>query len=324
MTPIKEQRVQANGLDFLVRSAGDPSAPVVIMLHGFPECGYSWRYQMPYLADQGFHVLAPDLRGYGRSAAPKEADAYRQDILVSDVLAILDAFGAPRARVVGHDWGCALAWQVARQAPERVLAVAGLSVPYPGIGPKPPTEQMRAAFGDRFFYQLYFQQPEVPERELEADLRDFLRRMYHALSGPGMKEKHRTHGNATGLLDILQRPQGPQPSWMTEADLDVYVDSFERSGMTGPINWYRAMDLSWEQQRADGRERIHPPAFFLAGKEDPVIQFAGRALKRMPELMDNLTDIVLLDDVGHWIQMEAADTVNDYLGRFLGGIEETD
>ncbi len=106
---------------------------------------------------------------------------------------------------------------------------------------------------------------------------------------------------------------------MTEADLDVYEDSFRRSGLTGPINWYRAMDASWEQQKADGRERIHPPAFFLAGKEDPVIQFAGRALKRMPELMDNLTDMVLLDDVGHWVQMEAADTVNDHLGRFLSG-----
>ena len=320
MNDFKEHTVTANGLDFFVRQAGDPAHPTVILLHGFPECGYSWRYQMPYLAKQGFHVLAPDLRGYGRSAAPKEASAYRQDILVDDVMGILDAFGVDKARVVGHDWGCALAWQVARQEPERVLAVAGLSVPYPGIGPKAPTEQMRAAFGDRFFYQLYFQQPEVPEQELEADVRDFLKRMYHALSGPGMKEKHRVNGTATGMLDILQSPTGLQPDWMTEADLDVYEESFKHSGMTGPINWYRAMDASWEVQKADGREQIHPPAFFLAGKEDPVVQFAGRALKRMPDLMDNLTDIVLLDDVGHWVQMEAADTVNDHLGRFLSGI----
>ncbi len=319
MTDFNEHTVTANGLEFFVRSAGDPAHPTVILLHGFPECGYSWRYQMPYLADRGFHVLAPDLRGYGRSAAPKAVAAYRQDILVDDVMGILDAFGVDQARVVGHDWGCALAWQVARQEPERVLAVAGLSVPYPGIGPKAPTEQMRAAFGDRFFYQLYFQQPEVPEQELEADVRDFLKRMYHAISGPGMKEKFRVKGTATGMLDILQTPTGPRPDWMTEADLDVYEDSFRRSGLTGPINWYRAMDASWEQQKADGRERIHPPAFFLAGKEDPVIQFAGRALKRMPELMDDLTDMVLLDDVGHWVQMEAADTVNDHLGRFLSG-----
>ena len=319
MTEIREQKVPANGLNFHVRSAGDPADPAVILLHGFPECGYSWRYQMPFLAAKGFHVLAPDLRGYGRSAAPKAVSAYRQDILVDDVMGILDAFGVERARVVGHDWGCALAWQVARQEPERVLAVAGLSVPYPGIGPKAPTEQMRAAFGDRFFYQLYFQQPEVPEQELEADVRDFLKRMYHAISGPGMKEKFRVKGAATGMLDILQSPTGAQPEWMTEADLDVYEDSFRRSGLIGPINWYRAMDASWEQQKADGRERIHPPAFFLAGKEDPVIQFAGRALKRMPELMDDLTDMVLLDDVGHWVQMEAADTVNHHLGRFLSG-----
>lgn len=320
MTEIREQKVQANGLDFHVRSAGDPAHPAVILLHGFPECGYSWRYQMPFLAGKGFHVLAPDLRGYGFSDAPKDADAYRQDKLVADVMGILDAFGAERAVVVGHDWGCALAWQVARSEPGRVRAVAGLSVPYPGLGPKPPTEQMRAAFGERFFYQLYFQQPDVPEQELEADVRDFLRRMYHALSGPGMQEKFRAEKPVTGLLDILQPPKGGQPDWMQESDLDVYVERFEHSGLTGPINWYRAMDASWRQQKEDGRERIHPPALFIAGKEDPVIQFAGKALERMPTMMDDLREVVLLDDLGHWIQMEAPEAVNHHLGAFLDSL----
>jgi len=317
MTEIREQKVQANGLNFHVRSAGDPSDPAVILLHGFPECGYSWRYQMPFLAGNGFHVLAPDLRGYGFSDAPKEVDAYRQDKLVADVMGILDAFGAERAVVIGHDWGCALAWQVARSEPGRVRAVAGLSVPYPGLGPKAPTEQMRAAFGERFFYQLYFQQPDVPEQELEADVRDFLRRMYHALSGPGMQEKFRAEKPVTGLLDILQPPKGGQPDWMRESDLDVYVERFEHSGLTGPINWYRAMDASWRQQKEDGRERIQPPALFIAGKEDPVIQFAGKALERMPTMMDDLRAVVLLDDLGHWIQMEAPEAVNQHLGAFL-------
>ncbi|MBL4714271.1 MAG: alpha/beta fold hydrolase, partial [Alcanivorax sp.] len=103
MTEIREQKVQANGLNFHVRSAGDPAHPAVILLHGFPECGYSWRYQMPFLADKGFHVLAPDLRGYGFSDAPKDADAYRQDKLVADVMGILDAFGAERAVVVDRE-----------------------------------------------------------------------------------------------------------------------------------------------------------------------------------------------------------------------------
>ena len=316
MTEIREQKVPANGLNFHVRSAGDPADPAVILLHGFPECGYSWRYQMPFLAAKGFHVLAPDLRGYGFSDAPKAVDAYRQDKLVADVMGILDAFGAERAVVIGHDWGCALAWQVARSEPGRVRAVAGL----PGLGPKAPTEQMRAAFGERFFYQLYFQQPEVPEQELEADVRDFLRRMYHALSGPGMQEKFRAEKPVTGLLDILQPPTGGQPDWMRESDLDVYVERFQHSGLTGPINWYRAMDASWRQQKEDGRERIHPPALFIAGKEDPVIQFAGKALERMPTMMDDLREVVLLDDLGHWIQMEAPEAVNQHLGAFLDSL----
>ena len=321
MTAITEHRVQANGLTFHVREAGQPGQPAIILLHGFPECGYSWRYQMPFLAERGYHVLAPDLRGYGFSDAPKDAAAYRQDILVADVMGILDAFDAPQAIVIGHDWGCALAWQVARSQPERVRAVIGLSVPYPGIAPRAPTEQMRAAFGERFFYQLYFQQPDIPERELEADPRDFLRRMYHALSGPGMQERYRSPTPAKRFLDILQAPGGPQPAWMREHDLDVYVMHFAHSGLTGPINWYRAMDASWEQQCEDGRERIHPPALFIAGREDPVIQFAGKALQRMPTLMDALSGIVLLDDIGHWVQMEAPDAVNQHLGEFLDHLE---
>ncbi len=315
-----EQRVEANGLTFHVSEYGERGRPAIILLHGFPECGYSWRYQAPFLAGLGYHVLVPDLRGYGYSDAPKDPMAYRQSELVKDVIGILDAFDAGQAVVIGHDWGCALAWQVAREYPQRVRAVVGLSVPYPGIGPRRPTEQMRQAFGERFFYQLYFQQPEIPEQELEADVRDFLRRMYHALSGPGMREKHRAAKPVTGFLDILQPPQGPQPSWMTESDLDVYVKRFENSGLTGPINWYRAMDASWEEQHADGRQRIQPTALFIGGEEDPVIQFAAKALERMPSQMDDLTDIIILDGIGHWIQMEAPDQVNQYLKTFLDGL----
>ena len=146
MTEIREQKVPANGLNFHVRSAGDPADPAVILLHGFPECGYSWRYQMPFLAAKGFHVLAPDLRGYGFSDAPKAVDAYRQDKLVADVMGILDAFGAKRAVVIGHDWGCALAWQVARSEPGRVRAVAGL--------PQALTALQRIADFDDLYTQL--------------------------------------------------------------------------------------------------------------------------------------------------------------------------
>ena len=320
MAFIRERRLGANGMDFFIAEAGEPGAPLVLCLHGFPECWASWRYQLPALAQSGYHAVAPDLRGYGETGGPAEVDAYRQSRLVADVVALIDALGADQAVLIGHDWGCALAWQVARSEPGRVRAVAGLSVPYPGLGPKAPTEQMRAAFGERFFYQLYFQQPDVPEQELEADVRDFLRRMYHALSGPGMQEKFRAEKPVTGLLDILQPPTGGQPDWMRESDLDVYVERFEHSGLTGPINWYRAMDASWRQQKEDGRERIHPPALFIAGKEDPVIQFAGKALERMPTMMDDLREVVLLDDLGHWIQMEAPEAVNQHLGAFLDSL----
>ena len=316
MTEIREQKVPANGLNFHVRSAGDPADPAVILLHGFPECGYSWRYQMPFLAAKGFHVLAPDLRGYGFSDAPKAVDAYRQDKLVADVMGILDAFGAERAVVIGHDWGCALAWQVARRHPERVAAVVGLSVPYGGPSPKPPTQAMRDLFRDHFFYMLYFQRPQAPEQELEADVEDSLRRMFHSLSADGI-EDFSVAPDSTGVLQAMQPPPSP-PRWMRDEDLAYYVARFEKTGFTGALNWYRAMDASWEESRDDDNWTITAPVLFLGGMQDPVLLFGQKALTRMPDYVPDLRTVVL-DQCGHWIQMEQASEVNR---EILGFLEE--
>lgn len=320
MAFIRERKVSANGLDMFIAEAGETGQPLVLCLHGFPECWASWRYQLPMLAQSGYYAVAPDLRGYGETGGSGQVDGYRMSILVEDVHALVQALGYERAILVGHDWGCALSWQVARQYPQAVEAVVGMSVPYGGPAPEAPTDAMKRLFEDRFFYMLYFQQPALPEQELEKDVRDSLRKIFHSLSADGIAE-YRVGKNDSGLLDSMSAPDQP-PRWMREEDLDYYTERYQRSGFTGPVNWYRAMDLSWEQQRADGRERIHPPAFFLAGKEDPVIQFAGRALKRMPELMDDLAEPVMLDDIGHWVQMEAADTVNEHLGRFLRQVDD--
>ena len=253
-------------------------------------------------------TIYPEAAGAVESVNFSAGDRVEEgEVLINEV--------APRPHNSGH-WtqnGCATS-----QFEQFVRAVAGLSVPYPGLGPKAPTEQMRAAFGERFFYQLYFQQPDVPEQELEADVRDFLRRMYHALSGPGMQEKFRAEKPVTGLLDILQPPTGGQPDWMRESDLDVYVERFEHSGLTGPINWYRAMDASWEESRDDDNWTITAPVLFLGGMQDPVLLFGQKALTRMPDYVPDLRTVVL-DQCGHWIQMEQASEVNR---EILGFLEE--
>ena len=311
---IQERRVPANGLDMFIAEAGVKGAPLVLCLHGFPECWASWRYQLPVLAQSGYHAVAPDLRGYGETRGAATVADCRLSRLAGDVVALIDALGAERAVLVGHDWGCALAWEVARTYPERVTAVVGLSVPYGGPSPRAPTEAMRELFGDHFFYMLYFQQAEVPERELGEDVRYSLRALFHNLSAEGMAN-FQVAPDDSGVLDSMRVPARPS-RWMREEDLDYYVARFEKTGFTGALNWYRAMDISWEESRADDNWTIQAPVLFLGGMQDPVLMFSQKALARMPDYVPNLNTVVL-DQCGHWIQMEQAAEVNREMLAFL-------
>lgn len=311
---MRERTLSANGLDFFITEAGEPENPLVLCLHGFPECAVSWRYQLPVLAEAGYYAVAPDLRGYGFSSAPREVDAYRQSILAKDMIALIQALGHTQAVLMGHDWGCALTWQVARSYPDYIRAVIGLSVPYGGPAPEPPTETMRKIFGESFFYMLYFQQPEKPEQELEADITRSLRLIFHGISAAGIAD-YRLLPEQTSFLQSMATPD-KQPAWMSEQDLAHYTERFRHSGFTGPINWYRAMDASWEESRNDSNWRIAMPTLFIAGKQDPVIAFSYKAMKRMSDYIADL-QTVMLDDCGHWTQMEQAEAVNKEVLRFL-------
>lgn len=314
MAFIRERNVAANGLDMFIAEAGEAGKPLVLCLHGFPECWASWRYQLPMLAQSGYYAVAPDLRGYGQTGGPEAVQDYRMSVLVEDVRALVAALGYDRVILVGHDWGCGLAWQVARQYPDMVTAVVGMSVPYGGPAPEAPTDAMKRLFEDRFFYMLYFQQPALPEQELEQDVRGSLRKIFHALSADGIAE-YRPGRDDTGLLDSMRAPEQP-PRWMREEDLDYYTSRFEASGFTGPVNWYRAMDLSWQESREDDNWQLTMPVLFIGGLQDPVLMFNQKALQRMPDYVPDLRT-VLLDQCGHWISMEQATEVNREILAFL-------
>ncbi|MCG8393647.1 MAG: alpha/beta hydrolase [Pseudomonadales bacterium] len=320
MAFTRERQVASNGLDFFVAEAGEPGQPLVVCLHGFPECWASWRYQLPVLAQSGYYAVAPDLRGYGYTGGPSEVEAYRQSELAADVAGLIRALGYEQAILVGHDWGCALAWQVARRYPETIKAVVGMSVPYGGgPGKEKPTDAMRRLFEDRFFYMLYFQEPELPEQELEADVSTSLRKIFHALSADGIAD-YRAEPDHTGLLQGMTVPE-VQPRWMREEDLAYYVERFRHSGFTGPVNWYRAMDASWEESREDDNWTLHMPVLFIGGMQDPVVMFNQKALQRMPDYVPDLRT-VMLDQCGHWSQMEQAAEVNREMLAFLEEIDE--
>lgn len=305
--------VDTNGVTLQVTEAGERGDPVVVLAHGFPELAHSWRHQIPALAAAGYRVLAPDQRGYGGSTRPAAIEDYNIAELTADIAGLLDDVGAQRAVLVGHDWGSPVATNFPLYYPDRVSAVAALSVPPIPRASAPPTQIWRHIFGDNFFYILYFQEPGVADAALNADVRASLQRMV-ALEG------------FTGPVDEMAgQPLPPLPDWLSTQEFDEYVRAFEVTGFTGPLNWYRNFDRNWElTDPAAGGLAAHTitvPLLFLAGSADPVLGFTPR--DRVTEVATGGYREVLLDGAGHWLQQERPDEVNAVLLEFLGGLDLT-
>ncbi|WP_067823182.1 alpha/beta fold hydrolase [Actinomadura kijaniata] len=313
MTDITHRFVEsASGLRMHVAEAGE--GPLVLLLHGFPECWYSWRHQLRALAEAGFHAVAPDQRGYARTGGPAEVDQYTLLHLAGDAVGLIDALGEERAVVVGHDWGAPVAWAVAQLRPDRVRGVAGLSVPHRPRSSRPPVETMRELFGDGF-YMVHFQQPDVPEAELGRAPEATFRGMLYAASGdaPGFLPVVPEGG---GFLDVCPQPE-ELPAWLTEEDIATYAAEYADSGFAGPVNWYRNLDRNWDLTAAWHRAPVTPPALFVAGDRDVVAAGARDVIDRMRDFVPDLRDTVWLPGCGHWTQQERPAEVNEALLGFL-------
>ncbi|MDE3094975.1 MAG: alpha/beta hydrolase [Chloroflexota bacterium] len=314
---ITHRTIQTNGITMHIAEAGE--GPLVLLLHGFPESWYSWRHQLPALAAAGYHAVAPDQRGYGRTDAPAAIEDYDILHLTADATGVLDALGEETGVVVGHDWGAPVAWHCALLYPERFPAVAALSVPYMGRGPLPPLQMMRQVFANQFFYIIYFQTPGVAEAELEADVRRSLRLFLYTASG----DLEETDGNFwqkppdAKFLDGLPEPKR-LPPWLTEADLDYFAAEFERTGFRGPLNWYRNFDRNWELTPQLAGAKVGQPALFVAGEKDGVMRFTS--VEPMKQLVPDMRKLVMLPGCGHWTQQERPAEVNAELIAFLKGL----
>jgi pimeloyl-ACP methyl ester carboxylesterase len=290
-----------------------------VLLHGFPESWYSWRHQLVAIADAGYHVVAPDQRGYGGTDAPEEIEAYSILHLVGDVIGLLDTLGESTAVVVGHDWGAPVAWHTAQLRPDRVRGVAGLSVPFRPRGSRPPVSAMRAAFGDRF-YIVYFQEPGVADAELNRDPRHSLRMCLYSISGDAEQRLPIVPADG-GFLDFLQDTD-ELPAWLTETDLDMFAADYAKSGFTGGLNWYRNLDRSWALTAAWHHAPVLPPALYVAGERDLAVNQPGTReyLPTMIDSVPNLRRSVLLPGCGHWTQQERPAEVNAELLDFLASL----
>jgi pimeloyl-ACP methyl ester carboxylesterase len=285
-----------DGIALSVIDAGE--GPLVVLCHGFPELAFSWRHQIPALSAAGYRVLAPDMRGYGNSSAPAAVEAYDVIALCDDMCGLLDAAGEQSAIFVGHDWGANVTWWMAAIHPERVRAVAGLSVPFVPRAPAAPIPIMRSHLGEDF-YIVWFQQPGVADEALGSDVRRTLT----------------TSRQWTAQWAEEEATQSKRAEWISEQELQVYIDAFERTGFTGGLNWYRNIDRNWELTAPYGERRIEQPSMFLTGELDLVRGFMPA--EAMDGWVTGLRAEIVVPGAGHWVQQQAPEAVNAALLDFL-------
>ena len=316
MHVTEHQTLNVNGIYLSLYSAGPAEGRPVWLLHGFPECWYSWRHQITALANAGYRVLIPEMRGYGRTSAPTDPAAYDLITLCADIQAAMDQLGHQQVAMIGHDWGAPVAWHLALLEPKRVKVVCGMSVPFGGRPKRPAIEVMRELYPDRFHYMLYFQTPGLAEGEMAEDIPRTMRIMMHGMSGSagGSTLVQDKPADARWLDD--RTDPGVPPAWCPPEAFQVYVDTFRQSGFHGPVNWYRNFERNWERTAVLSGQQINQPALFLIGDTDPVGELEAYTIKKMPTVVPRVEQHVL-DDCGHWIQGEKPEQVNELVLDFL-------
>jgi pimeloyl-ACP methyl ester carboxylesterase len=320
---MQQRMVETNGIQMHITEQG--TGPLVVLCHGFPESWYSWRHQIPALAEAGFHAVAPDMRGYGQTDAPDAIDQYTLFHLVGDMVGLLDALDAESAVIVGHDWGAPVAWHAALLRPDRFRAVVGLSVPHRPRGTVRPTTLMPQT-DDATFYQLYFQTPGVAETELERDVHSTMRRLLYSASGDVPRgDVMIGHRDVVGMVPkqggFLSRTVEATalPAWLTETDIEFFTGAFTHTGFRGGLNWYRNIDRNWELLAPFTGARIRVPALYVVGDRDLVVAFRGmeQLISTLPTFVPQLRKTVMLPGCGHWTQQERPAEVNAVLIDFL-------
>ncbi|WP_172799354.1 alpha/beta hydrolase [Mycobacterium sp. IS-3022] len=319
LTPT-ERFVDTNGVRLRVLEAGERGAPLVVLAHGFPELAYSWRHQLPALAEAGYHVLAPDQRGYGGSSRPDAIDAYNVVELCADVVGLLDDTGAERAVIVGHDFGGVVAWAAPLLHPDRFAGAVGICAPPVPRSRVPTTQAFRRIFGEKFFYILYYQEPGPADAELNRDPAMTMRKLLGSATAAkdGLVDQRMLEPGPHGFLARIPEP-GDLPDWISQDEFDYYVDEFTRTGFTAPLNWYRCFDLNWELTATTPAATIAVPSLFLGGADDPTLAYTPR--HRAREIVTGDYREVMIDGAGHWLPQERPAAVNAVLLDFLARLE---
>jgi pimeloyl-ACP methyl ester carboxylesterase len=329
MSELEHHTIQGNGIDIHYVSQGE--GPLVVFCHGWPESWYSWRHQLPAVAEAGYRAVAMSMRGYGGTGAPQDIGAYTISHLVGDVVAVVNSTGEDTAVVVGHDWGAPVAWYSALMRPDMFRGVAALSVPWiPPIGALPEGITMnglmaQAAGENRDYYRLYFQEPGKAEADLEADVERTIRGVLYTISGDAISDGALEQGwdgffpAGESVTDQLVVP-ATLPGWLTEEDVAFYVSEISRTGFRGGLNWYRNINALPACLAPWVGSTIRQPSFYMGGSTDLIAGNTPAAIELTRSSLADLRHLEILEGAGHWLQQERPDEVNSALVAFLRNI----
>lgn len=305
--------VNTGGINLAVHEMGD--GPPVILIHGFPELAYSWRYQLPALAEAGYRAIAPDMRGYGGSDKPPHVEDYTIQKLLGDVEGLMAALSIDKAVVIGHDWGAMLTWQMALLAPQSMAGLITLNIPHIPRPPINPISYMRWKLG-KDFYIVNFQKSAEADRRFAEDPRRFInvmmrrRQFSRGPSATGPKKRR-----PLSLIAALDQDEPAGEALLSDEELDVYADAFAAGGFTGPINWYRNWARNWKSTKGVD-QTVRVPALFVGAANDIII--SQSQIEAMRPFVPDL-EIQMIEECGHWTQQEKPDELNriiiDWLTR---------
>ena len=323
---MQHRFIDANGIRMHIAEQGQ--GPLVLLCHGFPETSYAWRHQLAALAEAGFHAVAPDMRGYGKTDSPAEADQFTLFHLVGDMVGLLDALGEKTAIIAGNDWGTSVAWQAALMRPDRFRGVVAVGVPMMGQPPIPPTKIFPQT-DEALLYTLYFQTPGMAEAEFERDVATTLRKLLYGASGDAGP---RQEGDGTpnpfgmvsrrdGLLAPLPNPS-VLPAWLSDADLQTFIAAFSESGFRGGLNYYRNLDRNWQLQASLSDKTVDVPALYMVGERDVGLAIPGmrEMIAAQSALVPQLREPIFLPMCGHWAPQERPDQVSAAIIEFARGL----
>jgi len=283
----------------------------LILAHGFPELAYSWRFQIPVLAEAGYRVIVPNQRGYGNTDKPEPVEAYDMPNLCGDMAGLLDALGLEKAVFVGHDWGGPVVWNMPLYYPDRVAGVLGMSVPFQPRTPLDPVDFMEQAFGPDMYIVQFNRQPGLADKIFADNIEKLFAYVFRHKQWVGLETKPRNDGSSFGvsMIKSLENENPPGEPLMSDEELAVFIDAYRKGGFTGPINWYRNITRNWEIS-SDLPQKIDVPCALITGTYD-LVPKGGDVSEFVPDLE------TIEFECGHWIQQEKVEETNAFIIDWL-------